>query len=200
MGLLEYASSINWEHESFPEYGDFVALPFFALLFFCVRFFLDRFVFQVACFINPIELFLFYFILFLQFDYFVSQSFSQIFFFFSLYCYRHFWLILCFRRILRQVITLLFLFLYWFLLLSNFCNSVMDGCFSWSMKFVNFFFLFIKHDLWLICHLWLILRTEQWVTAVIIINLILGIYSYVWLILFSNKNILFRKYGVWRGR
>ncbi|KAJ9709508.1 hypothetical protein PVL29_001133 [Vitis rotundifolia] len=46
MGLLESAASINWEHESFPEYGDFVALPVFALFFFCVRFFLDRFVFQ----------------------------------------------------------------------------------------------------------------------------------------------------------
>uniref|UniRef100_F6HGH3 Uncharacterized protein n=1 Tax=Vitis vinifera TaxID=29760 RepID=F6HGH3_VITVI len=47
MGLLESAASINWEHESFPEYGDFVALPVFAFFFFSVRFFLDRFVFQV---------------------------------------------------------------------------------------------------------------------------------------------------------
>ncbi|WJZ81393.1 hypothetical protein VitviT2T_001238 [Vitis vinifera] len=46
MGLLESAASINWEHESFPEYGDFVALPVFAFFFFSVRFFLDRFVFQ----------------------------------------------------------------------------------------------------------------------------------------------------------
>ena len=61
MGLLESVSFINWEHESFPDYGDFVALPFFALFFFCVRFSLDRFVFEVPCFVNPIELFFFYF-------------------------------------------------------------------------------------------------------------------------------------------
>ena len=64
MGLLESAASINWEHESFPEYGDFVALPVFAFFFFSVRFFLDRFVFQVPCFINPVELFFFFFFFF----------------------------------------------------------------------------------------------------------------------------------------
>ncbi|KAF5752798.1 LAG1 longevity assurance 3 [Tripterygium wilfordii] len=46
MGLVEYFNSVDWEHESYPEYEDFVFLPFFALLFPSVRFFLDRFVFE----------------------------------------------------------------------------------------------------------------------------------------------------------
>lgn len=46
MGLIEYVTSINWEHESFPEYEDFAVLPLFALFFTSVRFFLDRFVFE----------------------------------------------------------------------------------------------------------------------------------------------------------
>lgn len=101
MGLLESAASINWEHESFPEYGDFVALPVFALFFFSVRFFLDRFVFQVPCFINPVELFYFFISLV---SYFVDQSFiiwyfcSIYWFFFGdfLASYHNFLFILCF--------------------------------------------------------------------------------------------------------
>uniref|UniRef100_A0A5B7C9N1 TLC domain-containing protein n=1 Tax=Davidia involucrata TaxID=16924 RepID=A0A5B7C9N1_DAVIN len=46
MGLVEFARSIDWEQESYPEYEDFVLLPFFALLFPSVRFFLDNFVFE----------------------------------------------------------------------------------------------------------------------------------------------------------
>ncbi|KAJ8763870.1 hypothetical protein K2173_003652 [Erythroxylum novogranatense] len=46
MGLLDYAQSIQWEHESYPAYGDYFVLPFFALFFPSVRFFLDRFVFE----------------------------------------------------------------------------------------------------------------------------------------------------------
>ncbi|KAK2976397.1 hypothetical protein RJ640_008107 [Escallonia rubra] len=46
MGLVDSISSIDWEHESFPEYGDFALLPLFALFFPSVRFFLDRFVFE----------------------------------------------------------------------------------------------------------------------------------------------------------
>lgn len=38
--------SIDWEYESYPEYEDFAALPFFAIFFPLVRFFLDRFVFE----------------------------------------------------------------------------------------------------------------------------------------------------------
>lgn len=98
MGLLESAASINWEHESFPEYGDFVALPVFALFFFSVRFFLDRFVFQVPC---PVELFYFFISLV---SFFVDQSFiiwyfcSIYWFFFGdfLASYHNFLFILCF--------------------------------------------------------------------------------------------------------
>ncbi|KAL3582070.1 hypothetical protein D5086_016402 [Populus alba] len=46
MGFMEYVKSIEWEHESYPDYEDFIALPLFALFFPFVRFFLDRFVFQ----------------------------------------------------------------------------------------------------------------------------------------------------------
>lgn len=48
MGLLEQLlpSKFDWEHESFPEYEDFTAIPFFAIFFPLVRFFLDRFVFE----------------------------------------------------------------------------------------------------------------------------------------------------------
>uniref|UniRef100_A0A2P2LBL2 Uncharacterized protein n=1 Tax=Rhizophora mucronata TaxID=61149 RepID=A0A2P2LBL2_RHIMU len=48
MGLLEYTKSIDWEHESYPDYSDYVVLPLFALFFPSVRFFLDRFVFEVS--------------------------------------------------------------------------------------------------------------------------------------------------------
>lgn len=47
MGIAEFTRSIDWEQESYPEYGDFAVLPFFALLFPSVRFFLDRFLFEV---------------------------------------------------------------------------------------------------------------------------------------------------------
>ncbi|KAG6765803.1 hypothetical protein POTOM_029860 [Populus tomentosa] len=46
MGFMEYVKSIEWEHESYPDYEDCIALPLFALFFPFVRFFLDRFVFQ----------------------------------------------------------------------------------------------------------------------------------------------------------
>lgn len=39
--------SIEWEHESYPSYGDFAAVPFFAFFFPSVRFLLDRIVFEV---------------------------------------------------------------------------------------------------------------------------------------------------------
>lgn len=43
MGLF---GSIEWEHEAFPAYHDFLALPFFAVFFPAVRYFLDAFVFE----------------------------------------------------------------------------------------------------------------------------------------------------------
>ncbi|KAL8138731.1 hypothetical protein V2J09_004732 [Rumex salicifolius] len=46
MAFLDFASFIDWQEESFPEYGDFVVIPLFAAFFPCVRFFLDRFVFE----------------------------------------------------------------------------------------------------------------------------------------------------------
>ncbi|KAL8137200.1 hypothetical protein V2J09_003201 [Rumex salicifolius] len=46
MALLDFASSIDWQEESFPAYSDFVVLPLFALFFPSVRFFLDRFIFE----------------------------------------------------------------------------------------------------------------------------------------------------------
>ncbi|XP_075485094.1 ASC1-like protein isoform X1 [Primulina tabacum] len=48
MGFLELVKSVDWEQESYAQYSDFVALPFFALFFPAVRFFLDRFVFEKA--------------------------------------------------------------------------------------------------------------------------------------------------------
>ncbi|KAB5544711.1 hypothetical protein DKX38_012823 [Salix brachista] len=46
MGFMEYVKSIEWEHESYPAYEDYVFLPLFALFFLSARLFLDRFVFQ----------------------------------------------------------------------------------------------------------------------------------------------------------
>uniref|UniRef100_A0A5B7AAH9 Putative ASC1-like protein n=1 Tax=Davidia involucrata TaxID=16924 RepID=A0A5B7AAH9_DAVIN len=46
MGLVEFVRSIDWGKESFPEYEDFVVLPFFVLFFPSVRYLLDRFVFE----------------------------------------------------------------------------------------------------------------------------------------------------------
>ncbi|KAG5521307.1 hypothetical protein RHGRI_033753 [Rhododendron griersonianum] len=46
MGISELVRSIDWEHESYPEYQHFAVIPFFALFFPTVRFFLDRFVFE----------------------------------------------------------------------------------------------------------------------------------------------------------
>ncbi|KAJ6807006.1 ASC1-like protein 1 [Iris pallida] len=43
---MEFLSSINWEEESYPAYGDFAALPFLVLFFPTVRFLLDRFLFE----------------------------------------------------------------------------------------------------------------------------------------------------------
>ncbi|XP_060214979.1 ASC1-like protein [Lycium barbarum] len=45
MGLLE-GTFLDWEHESYPSYEDFIVLPLFALFFPTVRFLLDRFVFE----------------------------------------------------------------------------------------------------------------------------------------------------------
>lgn len=47
MGISELVGSIDWEHDSYPEFQDFAVLPFFILFFPTVRFFLDRFVFEV---------------------------------------------------------------------------------------------------------------------------------------------------------
>ncbi|CAI9785325.1 unnamed protein product [Fraxinus pennsylvanica] len=41
-----FLNSIDWEHESYTEYKDLIALPIFAIFFPTVRFFLDRFVFE----------------------------------------------------------------------------------------------------------------------------------------------------------
>ncbi|KAL2542785.1 LAG1 longevity assurance3 [Abeliophyllum distichum] len=46
MGFLESLNSVDWEQESYPEYEDFIMLPYFAALFPVIRFFLDRFVFE----------------------------------------------------------------------------------------------------------------------------------------------------------
>ncbi|CAN1297740.1 Ceramide synthase 1 LOH3 [Linum perenne] len=46
MGFLEFLKSVDWEHESYPAYEDYVVLPFFAVFFPTVRFFLDRFLFE----------------------------------------------------------------------------------------------------------------------------------------------------------
>ncbi|KAF5179926.1 Lag1 longevity assurance-like protein [Thalictrum thalictroides] len=46
MDLFESASSINWHHESYPRYQDFLILPLFVLLFPSIRFILDRFVLE----------------------------------------------------------------------------------------------------------------------------------------------------------
>ncbi|KAL2559132.1 LAG1 longevity assurance-like protein 3 [Forsythia ovata] len=46
MGFLESLNSVDWEQESYPEYEDFIMLPYFAAFFPVIRFFLDRFVFE----------------------------------------------------------------------------------------------------------------------------------------------------------
>nr|KAJ0216612.1 hypothetical protein LSAT_V11C300143650 [Lactuca sativa] len=46
MGLVDVLKSIDFEHESFPTYHDFLILPLFAIFFPSVRFCLDRLVFQ----------------------------------------------------------------------------------------------------------------------------------------------------------
>ncbi|GMH01835.1 hypothetical protein Nepgr_003674 [Nepenthes gracilis] len=46
MALIKMGSSIEWEAESYPQYGDFIVIPLFVLFFPSVRFFLDRFVFE----------------------------------------------------------------------------------------------------------------------------------------------------------
>ncbi|KAI3778831.1 hypothetical protein L2E82_08216 [Cichorium intybus] len=46
MGIVDVLKSINLEHESYPIYGDFAALPLFAIFFPTVRFFLDRLIFE----------------------------------------------------------------------------------------------------------------------------------------------------------
>lgn len=72
MGFMDYVKSIEWEHESYPAYEDYIVLPLFALFFTSVRFFLDRFVFQVLCFMHQIYV-----------DVFLDKSF-WLFFFLSL--------------------------------------------------------------------------------------------------------------------
>ncbi|KAL8531561.1 hypothetical protein ACS0TY_008239 [Phlomoides rotata] len=46
MGFAEFVNLIDWEQESYPQYGDFALLPLFAIFFPTIRFLLDRFVFQ----------------------------------------------------------------------------------------------------------------------------------------------------------
>ncbi|GFQ01717.1 asc1-like protein [Phtheirospermum japonicum] len=46
MGFVEVVKSMEWEQESYPQYHDFIVLPFFVLFFPTLRFFLDRFVFE----------------------------------------------------------------------------------------------------------------------------------------------------------
>ncbi|KAH6802148.1 LAG1 longevity assurance-like protein [Perilla frutescens var. frutescens] len=46
MDFLQILNSMDLEQESYPQYEDFVVLPFFALFFPTVRFLLDRLVFQ----------------------------------------------------------------------------------------------------------------------------------------------------------
>ncbi|XP_030550488.1 ASC1-like protein [Rhodamnia argentea] len=48
MAYIEEMRRADWERESYPDYGDFAALPFFALFFPFVRFFLDRFIFEAV--------------------------------------------------------------------------------------------------------------------------------------------------------
>ncbi|XP_024994930.1 LAG1 longevity assurance homolog 3-like [Cynara cardunculus var. scolymus] len=48
MGVIDGLSSIDFGHESFPAYEDFLLLPLFAIFFPAVRFFLDRLVFEVV--------------------------------------------------------------------------------------------------------------------------------------------------------
>lgn len=47
MGFLEIVSSMDLEHESYPQFEDFIVLPFFIVFFPTVRYFLDRFIFEV---------------------------------------------------------------------------------------------------------------------------------------------------------
>lgn len=51
LGLVEQFMAapavVDRERESYPAYGDFLALPFFVLLFPAARFLLDRLVFEV---------------------------------------------------------------------------------------------------------------------------------------------------------
>ncbi|KAK4785550.1 hypothetical protein SAY86_002239 [Trapa natans] len=46
MGSGQNMQLFDWEQESYPQYGDLVALPFFALFFPAIRFFLDKFIFE----------------------------------------------------------------------------------------------------------------------------------------------------------
>ncbi|CAN0923891.1 Ceramide synthase 1 LOH3 [Linum grandiflorum] len=46
MAFMELLKSVDWEHESYPAYEDYVVLPFFIVFFPTVRFFLDRFLFE----------------------------------------------------------------------------------------------------------------------------------------------------------
>ncbi|XP_071705870.1 ceramide synthase 1 LOH3-like [Rutidosis leptorrhynchoides] len=47
MGLVHLFQSIDFQHESYPTYQDFVVLPLFAVFFPVIRYFLDRYVFEV---------------------------------------------------------------------------------------------------------------------------------------------------------
>ncbi|CAH9110686.1 unnamed protein product [Cuscuta epithymum] len=46
MGILEKVGWNDWEHESYPSYGDLALLPLFVLFFPTIRFLLDRFLFE----------------------------------------------------------------------------------------------------------------------------------------------------------
>lgn len=47
MDWIHRLNTIDWHHESYPDYQDFYLLPCFALFFPSLRFFLDRFLFEV---------------------------------------------------------------------------------------------------------------------------------------------------------
>ncbi|KAJ0989659.1 hypothetical protein J5N97_008015 [Dioscorea zingiberensis] len=46
MGLMDVLPSVDWEAQSYPDYEDFLALPFLVVFFPTVRFLLDRFIFE----------------------------------------------------------------------------------------------------------------------------------------------------------
>lgn len=51
MSFMDLLSSVDWEAESYPDYVDFLGLPFMVMFFPIVRFLLDRFIFEVRSFV-----------------------------------------------------------------------------------------------------------------------------------------------------